>query len=127
MKNDEYAVVKNKKTTADRELLTVLLILLLYIFLGSGAVSMAPYGRQGAALVLFLLGAWSILCIFKRRGELAEQLSEELDSMQKPPEKGYYVGDTYLEHYIEHEQTTQKKTEGYYIGDTYLERYIDDE
>jgi hypothetical protein len=107
MKNDneEYAAVKNKKAKADRELLTILLILILYIFLGFGAVSLVSYESWQVAWMLCLLGSIPILCIYDRRGKLAYQLKMELESMQKPP----------------------KKTEGYYVGDTYLERYIDDE
>ena len=54
MKNDneEYAAVKNKKTKADRELLTILLILILYIFLGFGAASSVSYESATGALVL---------------------------------------------------------------------------
>ena len=107
MKNDneEYAAVKNKKTKADKELLTILLILILYIFLGFGAASSVSYESATGALVLCFLGSIPILCIHDRKSKLAYQLKMELESMQKPP----------------------KKTEGYYIGDTYLERYIDDE
>lgn len=103
--NEEYVEVKNKKTKADRELLMVVLIAMVYIPLAFTLASSVSYESVVGALVLCFLGLIPILCIYDRKRKLAYQLKMELESMQKP----------------------QKKTEGYYIGDTYLERYINDE
>ena len=109
MKNDneEYAAVKNKKEKIVLEMMWILLIMVLYIFLTFWMLSKVPPESHTGVTVVVFLGLFTIGFLHGQKKKLVEQLEEELESMPQPQK--------------------QKKTEGYYVGDTYLERYIDDE